>query len=218
MPSESAESSSFRSSSRPVSRIPNEDRPLLTDGCPRWLPASVPPVWCHSACHAYGAEPGAVREPPCASGTCSEQETGTRSLGSLCRELRATRVSAAHATAARAVARRGAACMRRRRELPRRPAVCRRLHQPPRALANSVHPCDAVRSDEFVRLKLSSVLEAARAVLGEKLNRSPFLHAVADILGDSHVSRSHRPRATLCYPFTRRVGDRLPRRRPHVAG
>ena len=110
------------------------------DGCPRACHL------CGATVHrkAYGAEPGAVREPPCASGTCSEQEAGTRSLGSLCRELRATRVSAAHATAARAVARRGAACMRRRRELPRRPAVCRRLHQPPRALANSVHPCDAV--------------------------------------------------------------------------
>ena len=80
------------------------------DGCPQAYHL------CGATVHGkpYSTKPGAVRELPYASGTCSEQETRTRSLGSLCRELRATReMSAQHATAARAVARRGAACMRR---------------------------------------------------------------------------------------------------------
>ena len=78
-------------------------------------------------------------------------------------------MSAQHAAAVRALARRGEACMRRGRELPRRPAVGRRVHAPPRAPAVHVHPQCCGREaapNETVSLRARSCQHGAAGLFG----------------------------------------------------
>ena len=159
----------MRSSSRPVSRIPNDDRPLLTDGCPRG--GSRPPVvprYMVRVRRTYLARRPESRLPS-ASGTHSMQEAGTRSPYTTQYGGSGAFLSAQHAAAVRALARRGEACMRRGRELPRRPAVGRRVHAPPRAPAVHVHPQCCGREaapNETVSLRARSCQHGATGMFG----------------------------------------------------
>ena len=106
---------------------------------------------------------------PSASGTHSMQEAGTRSPYTTQYGGSGAFLSAQHAAAVRALARRGEACMRRGRELPRRPAVGRRVHAPPRAPAVHVHPQCCGREaapNETVSLRARSCQHGAAGMFG----------------------------------------------------
>ena len=126
------------------------------------------------------------------------QEAGTRSPYTTQYGGSGAFLSAQHAAAVRALARRGEACMRRGRELPRRPAVGRRVHAPPRAPAVHVHPQCCGREaapNETVSLRARSCQHGAAGMFGAKIVRAGGVCFLLSLTPAARVAAGRPPHA-----------------------